>query len=67
MASARTASVRRSWHVRAYGCLPHEVEAGRPVPNNWDRALVETWADRKARRAAERTIASTDSESPHAH
>lgn len=32
---------------------PHEIEPGRSVPNNWDKHLVETWADRKARRARE--------------
>jgi hypothetical protein len=31
-----------------------EVATGFTVPNNWDRALVEPWAERKARRAAER-------------
>lgn len=33
---------------------PWEIDAGRAVPNNWDeRALTETWAQRKARRARE--------------
>lgn len=36
---------------------PHEIEPGRAVVNNWDAALVETWADRKARRACEREAA----------
>jgi hypothetical protein len=31
---------------------PHEIEPGRPVPNDWDKHLVEPWAERKARRAA---------------
>jgi hypothetical protein len=33
---------------------PHEIEPGRAVPNNWDKALFEPWAVRKARLAAER-------------
>lgn len=32
---------------------PHEIEPGRPVVNDWDKHLFETWADRKARRARE--------------
>jgi hypothetical protein len=36
------------------GVKAHEIEPGRSVPNDWDRALVERWEDRKARRAAER-------------
>ncbi len=37
-----------------HDCLQHEIEPGRAVPNNWDRWLTETWAERKARRAAEK-------------
>ncbi len=33
---------------------PHEMEPGRPVPNNWDAHLFESWAERKARLAASR-------------
>jgi hypothetical protein len=36
------------------GFRAQDVEPGRAVPNDWDKHLVETWADRKARRAAER-------------
>lgn len=39
---------------RAHGFRPDEIEPGRRVPNNWQRALTETWEQRKARRAAER-------------
>jgi len=34
----------------------HEIEPGRPVPNDWDKALFEPWAARKARLAAERSV-----------
>jgi hypothetical protein len=34
-----------------------EIEPGRSVPNNWDDALFEPWAVRKARRAEERRAA----------
>jgi hypothetical protein len=37
------------------GVFAHEIEPGRAVPNHWDsKHLVETWEQRKARRAAER-------------
>lgn len=39
------------------GVHAHEIEPGRPVPNNWDRALFETWDERKARLARERGAA----------
>jgi len=32
------------------------IEVGRSVPNNWDRELFESWADRKARLAQERGV-----------
>lgn len=38
---------------RGMDCHPHEIEPGRPVPNDWDKHLVETWAERKARRVRE--------------
>ncbi|MDR3514054.1 MAG: hypothetical protein P4L73_20655 [Caulobacteraceae bacterium] len=41
-----------------HGVLPHEIEPGRGVPANWDKALVETWAQRKARLARQRAGAS---------
>jgi hypothetical protein len=41
-------------YQRVHGVLPHEIEPGRSVRNDWDKALVETWAERKARRALER-------------
>jgi hypothetical protein len=39
---------------RARNLHAHEIELGRSVVNNWDKALVEPWARRKARLAAER-------------
>ena len=36
-------------------CKEHEIEPGRSVVNNWDKALFEPWAERKARLAAERS------------
>lgn len=47
------ASAARQYQVR-HGCLPHEIEPGRSVVNDWDRALFEPWAERKARLATER-------------
>ena len=38
-----------------------EVEPGRGIPNDWDAALFETWAERKARRAAERAASRNNS------
>lgn len=29
-----------------------EIEPGRRVPNNWDDHMVESWAERKAKRQA---------------
>lgn len=34
---------------------PHEIEPGRPVVNDWDKHLFETWSERKARLARERS------------
>lgn len=34
-------------------CKQTEIEPGRSVPADWESVLTETWADRKARRAAE--------------
>lgn len=53
MASAQEA------HVRRHGMKPTEIEPGRGVPNDWDRHLVETWAQRKARRQRERASEGT--------
>lgn len=36
------------------GCRPTAREARR-ISSNWDKALIETWVDRKARRAVELT------------
>ena len=32
----------------------YEIEPGRRVPDNWDKHMVEPWAARRARRAADR-------------
>ncbi|MGI8839725.1 MAG: hypothetical protein ACR2F8_02905 [Caulobacteraceae bacterium] len=41
--------------AKGCGCKKHEIEPGRSVPSRWDNHLFETWAERKARRAAGRT------------
>lgn len=46
-----SASRRRADFVRAHGCLPHEIEPGRSVPSDWNKALFEPWSARKKRRA----------------
>lgn len=33
---------------------PHEIAPGWAVAADWDAALIESWAERKARQAAER-------------
>ena len=43
----RTAAERK---FSADGCKQHEIEPGRSVVNDWDKALFEPWAERKARR-----------------
>jgi len=45
-----TARIRRDG---VEGVSAIEIEPGRGVPNNWDRALFERWAERKARRRQE--------------
>lgn len=35
----------------------HEIEPGRPVPNDWDKHMYERWEDRKGRLAAARASA----------
>lgn len=53
-----TALLTRTGKPRAkprYGTMhEHEIEPGRSVVNDWDRALFEPWAERKARLAQER-------------
>ena len=44
-------------------CKAFEIEPGRPVRNDWDRALFETWAERKARLATERATQRADGRS----
>lgn len=50
----RSAPRKGSPCVNGQPVHPHEIEPGRPVPNDWDKHLFERWADRKARLAAER-------------
>lgn len=40
------------WRTRTR-LFDHEIELGRSVPADWNLYLVETWAQRKARRARE--------------
>lgn len=49
-----TPKPRRTHQSKNGGLCQHEIEPGRSVVNNWDKALFEPWSDRKARRAAER-------------
>ena len=44
----------------AHGLLhDYEIDVGYSVPADWNTFLVEPWAERKARRAAERTRAAS--------
>ena len=51
-----TGKLRVQPPAKYHGLWPHEIEPGRSVPADWNKALTETWAERKARRAAERAI-----------